>query len=122
MAIRDSLALSQDQRALQESVRVFLAEKVSPGEMHSALDGQPGYSPELHARLTSELGLAGLTIPEEFGDSACRRLRPAWSTPNSAASCTRVRSCPVAWPRQRCWPRPTAKPASTGCPSWRTGR
>ena len=29
MAIRDSLALSQDQRALQERVRVFLAEKVS---------------------------------------------------------------------------------------------
>jgi alkylation response protein AidB-like acyl-CoA dehydrogenase len=67
MAIRDSLALSQDQRALQESVRVFLAEKVSPGELHSALDSQPGYSPELHARLATELGLAGLTIPEEYG-------------------------------------------------------
>ena len=67
MAIRDSLALSQEQRALQESVRVFLAEKVSPGELHIALDSQAGYSPELHARLTSELGLAGLTMPEEFG-------------------------------------------------------
>jgi alkylation response protein AidB-like acyl-CoA dehydrogenase len=67
MAIRDSLALSQDQRALQERVRVFLAEKVSPGELYSALDSQAGYGPDLHARLTSELGLAGLTIPEEFG-------------------------------------------------------
>jgi alkylation response protein AidB-like acyl-CoA dehydrogenase len=67
MAIRDSLALSQEQRALQESVRAFLAEKVSPGELHIALDSQPGYDPELHARLISELGLAGLTIPEEFG-------------------------------------------------------
>jgi len=67
MAIRDSLALSEDQRALQESVRVFLAEKVSPGELHSALDTQPGYGPEVHARLTTELGLVGLTIPEEFG-------------------------------------------------------
>jgi alkylation response protein AidB-like acyl-CoA dehydrogenase len=67
MAIRDSLDLSQEQRALQESVRTFLAEKVSPGELHLALDSQPGYGPELHARLISELGLAGLTIPEEFG-------------------------------------------------------
>jgi alkylation response protein AidB-like acyl-CoA dehydrogenase len=67
MAIRDSLALSQDQRALQERVRVFLAEKVSPGELHIALDTQPGYVPDLHARLTSELSLAGLTVPEEFG-------------------------------------------------------
>ena len=67
MAIRDSLALSQEQRALQESVRTFLAEKISPGELHLALDSQAGYSPELHARLISELGLAGLTIPEEFG-------------------------------------------------------
>jgi alkylation response protein AidB-like acyl-CoA dehydrogenase len=67
MAIRESLALSQDERALQESVRVFLAEKVSPGELHSELDSQPGYSPELHARLLAELGLAGLTIPEELG-------------------------------------------------------
>jgi alkylation response protein AidB-like acyl-CoA dehydrogenase len=67
MAIRDSLALSQDQRALQDSVRGFLGEKLSSGELHGALDSQPGYSPELHARLTTELGLAGLTIPAEFG-------------------------------------------------------
>ena len=67
MAIRDSLALTEDQRALQDSVRGFLADKLSSGELHSALDSQPGYRPDVHARLTAELGLAGLTIPTEFG-------------------------------------------------------
>ena len=31
------------------------------------IDADPGYSPELHARLATELGLAGLTVPKEFG-------------------------------------------------------
>ena len=36
-------------------------------ELRSALDGEPGYPPDLHARLAGELGLSGWTIPEEFG-------------------------------------------------------
>jgi alkylation response protein AidB-like acyl-CoA dehydrogenase len=67
MAIRDFLALSGDPRALQDRVRSVLADQLSSGELHGALDTRPGYSPELHARLTNEMGLAGLTIPEEFG-------------------------------------------------------
>ena len=35
--------------------------------LRAALDTEVGYSPELHARLAGELGLTGLTIPEEFG-------------------------------------------------------
>jgi alkylation response protein AidB-like acyl-CoA dehydrogenase len=67
MAIRDSLAPSEDQRALQDRVRGVLADQLSSGELHTGLDSHPGYSQELHARMTSEMGLAGLTIPEEFG-------------------------------------------------------
>jgi alkylation response protein AidB-like acyl-CoA dehydrogenase len=67
MAISDSLALSQDRRALQDRVRGVLADQLSSGELHGGLDTQPGYSPEWHARYTKEMGLAGLTIPEEFG-------------------------------------------------------
>ncbi len=67
MAIRDSIALSEDQRALQDRVRGVLADQLSSGALHSGLDSHPGYGAELHARLTSEMGLAGLTIPEEFG-------------------------------------------------------
>jgi len=63
----DTLALSEDQRALQSTLRGFLADQLPPAALRAALETQVGYSPELHARLAGELGLTGLTIPEEFG-------------------------------------------------------
>jgi alkylation response protein AidB-like acyl-CoA dehydrogenase len=67
MAIRDSLALDEDQRALQETLRRFLADQLSSAALRSSLDSESGYDAALHARMARELGLAGLTIPEEFG-------------------------------------------------------
>ncbi len=67
MAIRDSLALDEDQRALQDTLRGFLAGQLSSAALRSSLDTDTGYDPQLHARLAGELGLAGLTIPGEFG-------------------------------------------------------
>jgi len=64
MAILGSL---EDQSALQDSLRDVLAESLSSSELRTALDGEAGYSPELHGRLCAELGLVGLTIPAEFG-------------------------------------------------------
>jgi len=63
----DALALDEDQRALQATLRGFLTDQLSSAALRSALDGETGYDTALHARLSSELGLAGLTIPEEFG-------------------------------------------------------
>jgi alkylation response protein AidB-like acyl-CoA dehydrogenase len=67
MAIRDSVDVSEDRPAQQESLRAILTDQLSSAELRSALDGEPGYHPELHARLAAELGLAGWTIPAEFG-------------------------------------------------------
>ncbi len=67
MTMSDTLALSEDQRALQSTLRGFLADQLPPAALRAALETQVGYSPELHARLAGELGLTGLTIPEEFG-------------------------------------------------------
>jgi alkylation response protein AidB-like acyl-CoA dehydrogenase len=67
MAIGDSLALSDDQTALQETLRGFLTDQLPSDELRSAIETVAGYSPQLHARLAGELGLAGLTIPEKFG-------------------------------------------------------
>jgi alkylation response protein AidB-like acyl-CoA dehydrogenase len=67
MAIRDSLALDEDQRALQETLRGFLTDHLSSAALRSSLDSESGYDAALHARMARELGLAGLTIPEEFG-------------------------------------------------------
>lgn len=67
MAIRDTLALSEDQRNLQSTLRGFLADQLPAAALRAVLESGPGYSPELHARLVGEIGLAGLTIPERFG-------------------------------------------------------
>ena len=66
MAIGDHLALTQDQRALQGSVREFLADQLPSAALRRSVDSEIGYDAQLHSRLAGELGLAGLTIPEEF--------------------------------------------------------
>src|SRR6266705_2235134 len=67
MTTTESLPLNEDQRALQDALRAFLADHLSSQVLRAALETQVGYSPELHARLAGELGLTGLTIPAEFG-------------------------------------------------------
>ncbi len=67
MAIRDSLALTEDERALRDALRGILADQLPSAALRAMIDTEPGYRPELHARLAAELGLAGLTIPGEFG-------------------------------------------------------
>src|SRR5215472_14754699 len=67
MAIRDSVDLTEDQHAPHDSLRAILTDQLSSAELRTALDTEPGYHPDLHARLAGELSLAGWTIPEEFG-------------------------------------------------------
>jgi len=67
MAIRDPLTLTEDQRALRDTVRDLLADQLPSAALRGVLDTDPGYSPELHARLAGELGLTGLTVPGESG-------------------------------------------------------
>jgi alkylation response protein AidB-like acyl-CoA dehydrogenase len=67
MAIRDSLALTEEQRALRDALRGILADQLPSAALRAMIGTEPGYRPELHARLAAELGLAGLTIPAEFG-------------------------------------------------------
>jgi alkylation response protein AidB-like acyl-CoA dehydrogenase len=67
MTIRDSAGLSEDQDIQHDTLRAFLTDQLSSAELRNALEGEPGYRPELHAQLAGELGLSGWTIPEEFG-------------------------------------------------------
>ena len=67
MATSDTLALSEVQHALRDTLRGLLADQLPPAALRAALETEVGYSTELHARLAEELGLAGLTIPEKFG-------------------------------------------------------
>ena len=67
MTIRDALALTEDQRVLRDTLRDVLANQLPSAVLRGTVNADPGYRPELHARLTRELGLAGLTVPTKFG-------------------------------------------------------
>lgn len=67
MALRDRLALSADERELQSTLRGFLAERQPSAALRAAADSDAGFDTRLHDRLVRELGLGGLTVPEEYG-------------------------------------------------------
>ncbi len=57
---------SEDQLLFQESVRDFLANEVTPATIRELWASDTGRSDVLWAQLT-EMGLVGMTVPEEFG-------------------------------------------------------
>src|SRR5262245_18813296 len=67
MTVGDGLDLTEAQRALRDTLRAFLVSQLPTAALRATLETDAGYSPQLHTRLAAELGLAGLTIPGEFG-------------------------------------------------------
>jgi alkylation response protein AidB-like acyl-CoA dehydrogenase len=61
-----NLDFSDDQKALQEQVRRFLAEKCPTSAPRAILEGPEAYDRSLYAGL-AELGVLGVAIPEEYG-------------------------------------------------------
>lgn len=88
------------------TLRAVLTSELPGPALRSALNGDPGYSTDLHARLADELGLSGLTIPREFGGlgksqvEAClihaelgRALYPGPFLPSSVAAGALLTTC-----------------------------
>ena len=67
MTVGDGSDLTGDQRALRDTLRGILVTELPTAALRAALETDAGYGPQLHTRLAAELGLAGLTIPGEFG-------------------------------------------------------
>jgi alkylation response protein AidB-like acyl-CoA dehydrogenase len=67
MTVGDGSDLTGDQRALRDTLRGFLVTELPTAALRAVVETDAGYSPQLHTRLAAELGLAGLTIPGEFG-------------------------------------------------------
>jgi alkylation response protein AidB-like acyl-CoA dehydrogenase len=67
MTMRDSVDVSEGQRARHETLRAVLVDQLSTAELRGVVESEPGYDAGLHARLAGELGLSGWTIPAEFG-------------------------------------------------------
>ncbi|MFJ8662405.1 acyl-CoA dehydrogenase family protein [Streptomyces sp. NPDC093795] len=63
---------AEEQEEIRRTLRELLAARAGPRENRAAVAGPQGYDPELWARMfgtrmSGALGLAGLTLPEEYG-------------------------------------------------------
>ena len=61
------MSFSEEHEALRETIRAFLTEKSDETVVREQMATTRGYDPETWLQLASELGLAGLIIPEEHG-------------------------------------------------------
>jgi alkylation response protein AidB-like acyl-CoA dehydrogenase len=62
-----SLILSADEQALRDSVRRFVADRSPLSAVRELIAAGEPYDLGVWKQLTAQLGLAGLTIPEEYG-------------------------------------------------------
>ncbi|WP_435969532.1 acyl-CoA dehydrogenase family protein [Streptomyces sp. Qhu_M48] len=63
--------LTEEQQEIRRTLRDLLAERAGPRENRAATATPQGYDPELWARMSGTLGLAGLALPEEYGGVGC---------------------------------------------------
>jgi alkylation response protein AidB-like acyl-CoA dehydrogenase len=61
------LAFTDEQEQFRDSVRRFLADKSPISEVRRLMETPAGYDPEVWALMAGQLGLVGLTIPEQYG-------------------------------------------------------
>jgi len=71
------LVLDAEQQQLRSSVRKLLADHAPPTRVRSVMDSADGYDRELWQRITGELGLAGLVVPEAHGGAGAGHVERA---------------------------------------------
>jgi alkylation response protein AidB-like acyl-CoA dehydrogenase len=64
-----NFAFSEEQEELRKSVRRFLEDKSPSIEVRRLMDTTEGYDPAVWSQMAQQLGLQGLSIPEEYGGS-----------------------------------------------------
>ncbi|CUR58336.1 Isovaleryl-CoA dehydrogenase [metagenome] len=63
----DPFVFDADQVDLRNTLKLFLAEHCDQGVVRRSMDSEIGYDAGLWARLGGELGVLGLTVPDELG-------------------------------------------------------
>jgi alkylation response protein AidB-like acyl-CoA dehydrogenase len=66
-----TFVFTREQQELRRTVRRFLADKSPPEQVRRLMDTEDGYDPATWSQLSGQLGLVGLTVPEEYGGSGC---------------------------------------------------
>ncbi len=64
-----NFAFSEEQEELRRAVRRFMEDKSPEAEVRRLMDTTDGYDLAVWKQMAEQLGLQGLTIPEEFGGS-----------------------------------------------------
>lgn len=71
-----NFSLSEEQKMLQETIRGFVGNECPLSRLREIFDGESDYDADLW-RGMSEMGLAGLTVPERFGGAEMELLELA---------------------------------------------
>lgn len=61
------LSFNEEQAALRDSARTFLAENSSSDHVRKAMEADVGYDVDLWRRIGAELGWSAVVVPEEYG-------------------------------------------------------
>ncbi|MFI6285994.1 acyl-CoA dehydrogenase family protein [Streptomyces sp. NPDC051018] len=64
-------AFTAEQDEIRRTLRELLAKSSGPSEVRAAVLTGDGHDPRLWARLSEQLGLPGLALPEEYGGVGC---------------------------------------------------
>jgi alkylation response protein AidB-like acyl-CoA dehydrogenase len=64
-----NFAFNDEQEELRRAVRAFLQDKSPETEVRRLMESASGYNPAVWAQMGGQLGLQGLSIPEEYGGS-----------------------------------------------------
>ena len=64
---RMTFAFSDEQQELRRGLRRFLEDKSPPSQVRRLMESDAGYDPGVWAQMAAQLGLQGLTIPQEYG-------------------------------------------------------
>jgi alkylation response protein AidB-like acyl-CoA dehydrogenase len=70
-------ALSPEQDDFRQTVRQFVTVVTPPSKVRQAVTTAAGYDSDLWSRMSRELGLAGLLVPEEYGGAAATMVEAA---------------------------------------------
>ncbi len=60
-------SFTEDQHALRESARAFLADHSSSARVRAAMESELGYDAQLWQRIAAEMGWTAITVPEQHG-------------------------------------------------------
>ena len=64
-----NFAFSEEQEELRKTVRAFLESKSSETAVREQMETENGFDPAVWSQMGDQMGLQGLSIPEEFGGS-----------------------------------------------------